>query len=446
MKEISASIINERFQMRFLREARLLAASRHPHVAQLFDAGTTAAGTPWLVMEFIAGRQLTDFCQEEKSGIERRLRLFLQLCDAVQYLHTKQIIHRDLKPGNVLVTLASGEASVKLIDFGLARPVVAADLEEVELTQPGELAGTPRYMSPEQTNTSPGHQTVFATSDVYALGVILFELFTGDTPIRANEATRLGYFEILRRVREEEVPRPSEFVIGTSQDSSVPGMTARQLSQRLRDDMDGIILKATEKSADRRYQSVEALAEDIRRSLAHLPTIAGRPGWRSGLRKFVRRNRAFVVSVVAVLLALTAGLCGTTWFAFKAFAAEKQASRKADAEERAKEELARKNDHLVSSQGALASLLMQMDPRIQGPKSESISEFRHRQLNTALKLVDQEDFGSGEHRPASDKNFCPTPAAETHELQESVQAIKKHQAQRHVCHRDHCRWWRYHLY
>jgi non-specific serine/threonine protein kinase/serine/threonine-protein kinase len=297
---------------RFRQERQILAGLSHPNIARLLDGGTTADGRPYFVMEFIDGLPLLDSCDRRGLDVSSRLRLFLAICAAVQYAHQNLVVHRDLKPGNVLVT---ADGTAKLLDFGIAK-IVSADgeAETATVTRSGQRLMTPEYASPEQIRGEP----VSTVSDVYALGVMLYELLTGVQPFAL--ATR-SPDEILRIVCSEDPPRPSTAVTrartatgGGSRDETRLDPSARQqLRRRLAGDLDNIVLKAMAKEPSRRYGSAEQLADDIRRHLTRRP-VSARPdtlGYR--VSTFIRRNKAGVLAAALVAASLVVGLIGTIW-------------------------------------------------------------------------------------------------------------------------------------
>ena len=275
---------------RFRQERQILASLSHPNIARLLDGGTTADGLPYLVMEFIAGKPITAYCEEQKLTIAERLRLFRRACSAVEYAHQRLVIHRDLKPGNILVT-DGGE--VKLLDFGVAK-LVAADVESQQTIGMHWL--TPGYASPEQIKSEP----MTTASDVYSLGVILYELLCGHSPYRKRPATLP---EAMRVVCDEEPLPPST---ATARDDS-----SRSLARELKGDLDRIALKALSKDPSRRYGSVEQLSDDVRRHLEGLPIRARGDAFAYRTSKFVRRNAIAVVAALAVFVTLVVGMVMT---------------------------------------------------------------------------------------------------------------------------------------
>ena len=294
---------------RFDAERQVLALMRHPNIAAVYDAGTTLDGRPYFVMEYVEGEPVTDYCDRRRLSTHERLELFISVCGAVQHAHQKGIIHRDLKPSNVLVTDADGRPLPKIIDFGIAKAIDPLAVARSTFTEQGMVVGTPAYMSPEQAALSPDIDT---TTDVYSLGVLLYELLVGALPFDPSVLRSAGYEEMRRVIRESDPVRPSARVTSAMQASDgaasgSPTDTGR-LTRQLRGDLDWITLKALEKDRRNRYPTVSALAADIGRFLAHQPVTARAPSVTYRMRKFVRRYRGIVSGAAAVMLALVAGL------------------------------------------------------------------------------------------------------------------------------------------
>ncbi len=311
LKLIRTGIYGHAVLQRFLAERQSLASMDHPSIAKVFDAGATEAGQPYLVMEYVDGSPINAYCDSRKLDIRSRLQLFLRVCEGVQHAHQKAIIHRDLKPSNILVIEVDGKPYPRLIDFGLAKNIAASTLVEADqefATQVGVFLGTPAYMSPEQAD--PGSGGIDTRSDVYSLGVVLYELLTGSLPYTPRRLNGQPLDEFLRQLRETETPRPSQRV---SDKQALSGAQAqarsaeiRSLSESLRGDLDWITLKALEKDRDRRYNAPSALAADIENYLENRPVLA-RPasaGYR--LSKYVRRNRLAVAVVSGIVILLAA--------------------------------------------------------------------------------------------------------------------------------------------
>ncbi|MHC4946912.1 MAG: serine/threonine-protein kinase [Planctomycetota bacterium] len=292
LKVIKLGMDTRQVIARFEAERQALALMDHPNIAGVLDAGSTASGRPFFVMELVRGDPITEFCDRRRVGMTERLDLFMAVCDAVQHAHQKGIIHRDLKPSNVLVTEREGAAVAKVIDFGIAKATDQRLTERTVFTEQGVFIGTPAYMSPEQA--AGAGLDVDTRSDVYSLGVLLYELLTGATPFDAERLRSAGYAELCRIIREEEPHRPS----------------TRTTVRTLRGDIDWIVMKALEKDRRRRYASPSELAADVRRHLDHEPVVAGPPSRAYRVAKFARRHRvgvsfAAVVGLLLVTLAAT---------------------------------------------------------------------------------------------------------------------------------------------
>jgi WD40 repeat protein/serine/threonine protein kinase len=308
---------------RFGAERQAIALMDHPHVAKLLDAGTTGeseapclgAGRPYFVMELVKGIPLNEYCDQHQLAVPDRLHLFIQICAAVQHAHQKGIIHRDLKPSNVLVESHDGKPVPKVIDFGLAKAIGGLRMTDHTLfTRLGTVAGSPLYMAPEQATFNA--LDIDTRADVYALGVILYELLTGTTPIEQGQLKTAGFEEILRVIRESDPPLPSKRLSSTDSKPSVASNRRTEplkLGRFLRGDLDWIVMKALAKERDRRYESATGLAGDVERFLNHEPVLAGPPSAAYRLRKFVRRNRPQVIAGSLLLLALLGGIVGTTF-------------------------------------------------------------------------------------------------------------------------------------
>jgi serine/threonine protein kinase len=334
---------------RFEAERQALALMDHPGIARVFDGGVTEDGRPFFVMELVQGVTVSRYCDQHRLDLRGRLKLFGDICQAIHHAHQKGVIHRDLKPSNVLVAEYDGRPVPKVIDFGVAK---ALERRTATQTEVGMLIGTPQYMSPEQADLSSND--VDTRSDIYALGVLLYELLTGDTPITHGQLGTVPVLEVLRRVREEEPPCPSSRLSAadthadgtTRPGTSGPGGLARQV----RGDLDWIVMKCLEKDRGRRYESAAALAEDVRRHLNDEPVAAGPPSRMYWLSKFVRRNRATVLAVSLILLSLVGGVVGTTVALLRAWAAEELAGeqlRKATEETTKAEEERDATDRVV---------------------------------------------------------------------------------------------------
>jgi tetratricopeptide (TPR) repeat protein len=295
---------------RFEAERQALALMDHPNIAKVLDAGATDTGRPYFVMELVKGVSVTEYCDKNKLSTSERLELFLQVCHAVQHAHQKGIIHRDIKPNNVLVTLHDIRPVPKVIDFGIAKATSQRLTEKTLFTEFRQFMGTPEYMSPDQAEISG--LDVDTRTDIYSLGVLLYELLTGTTPFDVTTLRKAAYGEIQRIIREVEPPKPSTRVAtlaaegsGTAQHRHIEPAA---LSKLMRGDLDWIVMKALEKDRTRRYQTAAELADDVQRHLDNEPVTAGPPSVSYKLRKFVKRHRVGVAAGFLVVLALVVGL------------------------------------------------------------------------------------------------------------------------------------------
>jgi non-specific serine/threonine protein kinase/serine/threonine-protein kinase len=306
LKLIKPGLGSREVLARFESERQALARMDHPSIARVLDAGTTADGRPYFVMEFVDGEPITRYCDRHQLSVRDRLELFREVCAGVQHAHVKGIIHRDLKPTNVLVREVDGRPAPKIIDFGIARAVDSSLSGETLLTRFGELVGTPGYMSPEQAAMDT--LDIDTRTDVYSLGVLLYELLAGALPHDPGELRQAGLVEMRRRILEDEPPWPSTRV-GTRGDSTTATAANRHtelpsLRRQLRGDLDWITMRALEKDRGRRYSSPSELAADIDRHLRSEPVLAGPPSVAYRAGKFVRRHRAGVAVAAGLLLTL----------------------------------------------------------------------------------------------------------------------------------------------
>lgn len=309
LKVIKLGMDTSQVLARFANERQALAIMNHASIAQIFDAGATPKGRPYFVMEYIEGAPITQYCDDKRMGISQRLELFLGVCRAVQHAHQKGVIHRDLKPSNVLVKEQEGAPVPKVIDFGIAKATDKWAVENTLLTEFGQMVGTPEYASPEQAEVMTGD--VDERSDVYSLGVLLYELLSGAVPFDAVRLRRAGFAGMLHIIREEEVPPLSQRLAGMV--VAAPDVAARRqtdllcLRRLLDGDLNWITLKALEKVRDRRYASVAEFAADIQRHLEHRPVLASPPSRLQRIRKFVRRHRPGVFNTADMLQAWPLG-------------------------------------------------------------------------------------------------------------------------------------------
>jgi serine/threonine protein kinase/WD40 repeat protein len=315
LKVLKPGMDSRQVVARFEAERQALALMDHPNIARVFDGGETGSGRPYFVMELVRGVAITEFCDLNRLSVRERLSLFVDVCAAVQHAHQKGIIHRDLKPSNILVTLHDDKAVVKVIDFGVAKALGQHLTDKTLFTGFSQMIGTPMYMSPEQAQMSG--LDMDTRTDIYALGVLLYELLTGATPFDKEWMRTAGYDEIRRILREEEPAKPSTRLSTLGQAACAVSTNRRSdlkhLRRLLRGELDWVVMKALEKDRNRRYDSASSFAADVRRYLNDEPVQACPPSALYRLRKLVRRHQGPVVAVSLILLALVGGIIGTTW-------------------------------------------------------------------------------------------------------------------------------------
>ncbi|MBL8819498.1 MAG: serine/threonine protein kinase [Planctomyces sp.] len=402
---------------RFEAERQALAIMDHPNIARVLDAGATDRGLPYFVMELVRGHRITEYCDKARLSTAERLRLFIAVCGAVHHAHLKGIIHRDLKPSNILVTLQDGVPIIKVIDFGIAKALNQEPSEFSVYTTLNQILGTPLYMSPEQLELK-GFDIDIRT-DVYSLGVLLYELLTGVLPFDREELFKSGFDEMRRIIREKDAPRPSQRMTTLDEESRTTnamlrGLDNKALARTIRGELDWIVMKALEKDRNRRYDTASALADDIQRYLNHERVNAHPPSRWYRFQKFARRNRGLLVTATMFFAAITVGLVGTSLQTVRArnaearsnlllqreinlrLAAETQ-SRRADeeskrairGEQKAIEEESRAQailDFLLNDLLAFSSVEIQYREMIDGPKLDLPV---HALLDRAAPLVEQ---------------------------------------------------------
>jgi len=370
---------------RFEAERQALALMDHPNIARVLDAGATASGRPYFVMELVRGVPITEYCDTENLSNRQRIELFTQVCAAVQHAHQKGVIHRDIKPSNVLVTLHDGRPVPKVIDFGIAKATSAELTQRTLFTEFRQFIGTPEYMSPEQAEMSG--LDLDTRADIYSLGVLLYELLTGTTPFDGRRLRKAGLDEIQRIIREEDPERPSTRLssLMTSIQSVEPGRTSIQeiakhrrtdpssLTRQVRGDIDWIVMKCLEKDRTRRYDTAAALAEDLGRHLRDEPVTASPPGAAYRLRKFSRRHRGLLAASGVVMAALVVGLAVSLVGFYRASVnedaavaatGEADAARRLAERQKTEAELARDEAQAVTR--FLAEMLAAVEPEERG--------------------------------------------------------------------------------
>jgi serine/threonine protein kinase/tetratricopeptide (TPR) repeat protein len=332
LKIIKPGMDSAQVVARFEAERQALALMDHTHIAKVLDAGTTASGRPFFVMELVKGLPITRYCDELHLSLRERLELFVPVCQAIQHAHQKGVIHRDIKPSNVLVCMQDGKPVAKVIDFGVAKATAQKLTERTLMTEFGAVVGTLEYMSPEQAELNV--LDIDTRADVYCLGVLLYELLTGSTPLDRKRLRQAAFTEMLRIIKEEEPPKPSTRL--TQSKESLASLAAQRrteparLMREVRGELDWIVMKALEKDRTRRYETANGLAHDVQRYLHDEPVEACLPSAGYRLRKLVRRHRGPALAGALVLLAMLTGIIGTTWGLIRA-----QQARQAEAAQRA---------------------------------------------------------------------------------------------------------------
>ena len=343
LKIIKLGMDTKEVVARFEAERQALAMMDHPNIASVFDGGATDTGRPYFVMELVKGVPITEYCDVNKLSTRERLELFMQVCHAVQHAHQKGIIHRDLKPNNILVTVKDDRPVPKVIDFGVAKATQMRLTEKTMFTRLNLCIGTPAYMSPEQAGL--GSLDVDTRSDVYSLGVLLYELLTGRPPFDTQKLFENGYDAVMRTIREEEPPKPSTRLSSLNQEELGTVAAKRsaepaKLNRLVYGDLDWIAMKALEKDRRRRYETPDAFASDVARHLSNEPVLASSPSVPYLVGKFARRHKAGLCVAAALLLLLLAGAAVSTWQAVRATRAEhaqsllRQQAEQARADER----------------------------------------------------------------------------------------------------------------
>jgi eukaryotic-like serine/threonine-protein kinase len=347
LKVIKLGMDTREVVARFEAERQALALMDHPNIAKVLDAGATETGRPYFVMELVRGIRITDYCDQNRLSTQDRLDLFIRVCHAIQHAHQKGIIHRDIKPSNVLVTLHDGVPVPKVIDFGIAKAIEQKLTEKTIYTAFEQFIGTPAYTSPEQAEMSG--LDIDTRSDIYALGVLLYQLLTGKTPFDGKELVAAGLEEMRRTIREKEPVRPSTRLrTMLSGDLSTTAQCRRTEAPRLidllRGDLDWIVMKCLEKDRTRRYDTANGLAQDIEHHLDNEPVEARPPSTAYRVHKFVRRNKGMVAAGSAVTLALLLGIVVSTWQATVAMRARRVAetARVAETQQRVAAQAAQK--------------------------------------------------------------------------------------------------------
>lgn len=378
LKVIKLGMDTRNVMTRFEAERQALAMMDHPNIAHVLDAGATATGRPYFVMELVRGVKITAYCDQHRLDTRQRLKLFIQVCHALQHAHQKGIIHRDIKPSNILVTMHDGVPMPMVIDFGIAKAVEGRLTDDTMFTPHEHFIGTPAYMSPEQAQLS--RLDVDTRSDIYSLGVLLYELLTGRTPFDTTNLLSAGVEELRRTLREREPQRPSSVLASMSAKELSRTAQVRQiepvkLAPLLRGDMDWVVMKALEKDRNRRYQTANAIAMDVQRYLDNEPVAARPPSRLYRFQKLVRRNKLVFASGTAVALALALGLGITVVLLMR----ERELRQRAVAAER---------DQARLRIAAERSLATEAELRRQSEWRETIRQ--------AAQLINQKDFSDAD--------------------------------------------------
>jgi len=399
LKLIKAGMDSRQVIARFEAERQALALMDHPNIARVLDAGADAAGRPYFVMDLFAGMPITRYCDERRLPLRQRLELFVPVCEAIQHAHQKGVIHRDIKPSNVLVALQDGRAVPKVIDFGIAKAIEPTLSERTGLTQPGGIVGSLEYMSPEQSARGAGE--VDTRSDIYSLGVVLYELLTGSTPLSPRLLEQASLADLLRVIADEETPKPSTRLrdagAATTTIAAQRSVERTRLAKMISGELDWIVIKALEKDRNRRYATAADLAQDVQRFLANEPVLAGPPSAAYRLRKFARRHRGSLAAASVLVAALLVAIGGVGWAMRDRAARESEADRVAS-DQRARvharvRELLDAADRQMAAQAWLEALetVRQADAAVTSGGADETTTQRVHMLLQDLEFVERLD-------------------------------------------------------
>ncbi len=395
LKIIKPGMDSKQVIARFEAERQALAMMDHVNIARVIDGGTTESGRLYFVMELINGVPITKYCDDNHLTPRERLELFVPVCQAIQHAHQKGIIHRDIKPSNVLVTIYEGKPVPKVIDFGVAKAIDQKLTEHTLCTNFGIMVGTLEYMSPEQAEMSA--LGVDTRSDIYSLGVLLYELLTGSTPLTRKQLKHAANLEILRLIKEEEPQKPStrlsESGDALSSISAQRHMEPAKLTKLVRGELDWIVMKTLEKDRNRRYETANGLAVDVQRYLADEPVQACPPSKWYRVGKFVRRNKGPVMAAAAIILLLFSGIIGTTWGLLEANHQRDTAIAAAVAEKKANDQSQKRLTQIEKSNEILGSIFKKLDPESEEKEDKSLRVLLGEKLDAAVKQLDGEAVG-----------------------------------------------------
>jgi eukaryotic-like serine/threonine-protein kinase len=436
LKLIKAGMDSGAVLARFEAERQALALMDHPNIAKVLDGGLTDAGRPFFVMDYVKGVPITEYCDATRLSVEERLNLFVQVCSALQHAHQKGIIHRDLKPSNILVAPYDDKPVPKVIDFGLAKAMHQSLTEKTLYTAHETVLGTPLYMSPEQAQLN--NLDVDTRADIYSLGVLLYELLTGTTPLERQRFKEAAWDEVRRMIREDEPPRPS---LRLSSTDTLPSLATfrhtepAKLKKLVRGELDWIVMKALAKDRTRRYETASGLARDIGRYLDDEVVEARPPSTRYRIGKFVRRHKGQVIGAGLVMLALLAGIAGTTWGLIKEARAKTRLAASLDREQKANADLATANAKVEARYDLAVDAIKTFHTGVSEDfllKEERFKELRDRLLKSAsdfytkLSTLLGEETDVASRRELTQSNF--ELAELTHKVGRPEAALAAHQA------------------